>query len=161
MRCICAPAQSRIDRGMGPVALLPTWAMKRVSMSSTVIDRVTLPIAGLAAGDRAAELEDALRAVPGVASVRLDFITSAAVLDVFPRHPLSQRDLSSAVASAGYTIPVETTNLSIGGMTCGSCVMHVEHALNGIQGVREARVKPSLRKGLHRLHRRHGVPLTL
>ena len=109
-------------------------------MSSTVIDRVTLPIAGLAAGDGAAELKDALRAVPGVASVRLDFITSAAVLDVFPRHPLSQRDLSSAVASAGYTIPVETTNLSIGGMTCGSCVMHVEHALNGIQGVREARV---------------------
>ena len=115
-------------------------------MSSTVIDRVTLPIAGLSAGDGAAELEDALRAVPGVASVHLDLITSAAVLDVFPRHPLSQQDLSSAVASAGYTIPVETTNLSIGGMTCGSCVTHVEHALNGIQGVREARVNLAAEK---------------
>lgn len=109
-------------------------------MSSAVIDRVTLPIVGLNAAEGAAELEDALRAVPGVADVRLDLVTSAAVLDVFPRHPLSQQDLSDAVASAGYAIPIETTNLSIGGMTCGSCVMHVEHALSGIQGVHQARV---------------------
>ncbi len=109
-------------------------------MSSAVIERVTLPIVGLTESEGAAELQDALRAVPGVADVRLDLVTSAAVLEVFPKHPLSQQDLSDAVASAGYTIPIETTNLSIGGMTCGSCVMHVEHALNGIQGVHQARV---------------------
>lgn len=115
-------------------------------MSSSVIDRVTLPIVGLADGDGVADLEAALRAVPGVADVRLDLVTSAAILDVFPRHPLSQQDLSDAVAGAGYAIPVETTNLSIGGMTCGSCVMHVEHALNGIQGVQAARVNLAAEK---------------
>ena len=109
-------------------------------MSSTAIERVTLPIVGLTSDEGAADLEDALRAVPGVADVRLDLVTSAAVLDVFPRQSLSQQDLSTAVARAGFSIPVETTNLNIGGMTCGSCVMHVEHALNGISGVQAARV---------------------
>ncbi len=109
-------------------------------MSSAVIDRVTIPIEGLTDDEGAAELEDALRALPGVAGVYLDLVTAVAVLEVFPKHPLSQQDLSHAVASAGFAIPIETTNLSIGGMTCGSCVMHVEHALNGIQGVHNARV---------------------
>ncbi|MDE2968705.1 MAG: HAD-IC family P-type ATPase, partial [Chloroflexota bacterium] len=109
-------------------------------MSSTAIDRVTLPIVGLTSEEGAADLEDGLRAIPGVADVRLDLVTSAAVLDVLPRHSLSHRDLSAAVARAGFSIPIETTNLNIGGMTCGSCVMHVEHALHGISGVQAARV---------------------
>ena len=109
-------------------------------MSSSIIDRVTLPILGLANSDGAADLEAALRAVPGVAGVHLDMVTSAVVLDVFPRHPLSQQDLTDAVTGAGYTIPIETTNLNIGGMTCGSCVMHVEHALSHVQGVQATRV---------------------
>lgn len=109
-------------------------------MSSTAISRVTLPIVGLTDGESADELEAALRAVPGVADVRLDLVTSAAVLDVFSNHPLSPQDLNAAVASAGLTVPKETANLSIGGMTCGSCVMHVEHALNGVNGVQGTRV---------------------
>ena len=109
-------------------------------MSSAAIEHVTLPIVGLMSDEGAAGLEDALRGVPGVADVRLDLVTAAAVLDVLPRHLLSHQDLSAAVAMAGFSIPIETTNLNIGGMTCGSCVMHVEHALNGIQGVQTARV---------------------
>ena len=105
-------------------------------MSSAAIEHVTLPIVGLMSDEGAAGLEDALRGVPGVADVRLDLVTAAAVLDVLPRHLLSHQDLSAAVARAGFSIPVETTNLNIGGMTCGSCVMHVEHALNGIQASR-------------------------
>ena len=115
-------------------------------MSSPVIDRVTLPIVGLTEGEGADGLEAALRAVPGVAGVRLDLVTSAAILDVFPQHPLSQRDITEAVAEAGYAIPIETTNLNIGGMTCGSCVMHVEHALNDVQGVRGTRVNLAAEK---------------
>ena len=110
-------------------------------MSSTpALDRVTLPILGLAESDAANELREALRAVPGVADVRMDFVTSAAVLDVFASRPLAPQDLNAAVASAGFTVPTETTNLNIRGMTCGSCVMHVEHALNGVNGVQGTRV---------------------
>ena len=115
-------------------------------MSSTAIDRVTLPIVGLTNDEKAAGLEEALRAVPGVADVYLDPVTSTAILDVFPHRPLSQQDVSAAVDSAGFTISVETANLSIGGMTCGSCVMHVEHALNSVQGVHAARVNLAAEK---------------
>ena len=108
--------------------------------STSIIAKVNLPITGLTDGDSAEKLEDALRSVPGVAEVHLDLVTSAVALDVFPGYPLSPEDLSNAVGAAGYSIPTETTSLNIGGMTCGSCVMHVENALSGVNGVHGARV---------------------
>ena len=36
--------------------------------------------------------------------------------------------------------PFETVSISVSGMTCAACVMHVEHALTDVPGVEEARV---------------------
>ena len=35
---------------------------------------------------------------------------------------------------------METINLTVSGMTCGSCVKHVEKAINSIAGVRKVEV---------------------
>ena len=35
---------------------------------------------------------------------------------------------------------LETVSISVSGMTCAACVMHVEHALTDVPGVSEARV---------------------
>ena len=35
---------------------------------------------------------------------------------------------------------LETVSISVSGMTCAACVMHVEHALTDVPGVEEARV---------------------
>ena len=48
--------------------------------------------------------------------------------------------LVRAVDDTGYTIPVERADLGIAGMTCASCVAHVEGALQGVQGVLSAKV---------------------
>ncbi|MBM3934800.1 MAG: copper-translocating P-type ATPase [SAR202 cluster bacterium] len=41
---------------------------------------------------------------------------------------------------------MEKVQLSIGGMTCASCVRHVEHALSGVDGVRSATVNLATEK---------------
>ncbi len=44
-------------------------------------------------------------------------------------------DVVRAVQETGYEVPTETVVLSIGGMTCASCVAHVEDALRALPGV--------------------------
>jgi copper chaperone CopZ len=36
---------------------------------------------------------------------------------------------------------IKNTTLEVGGMTCGSCVRHVEHALRGLDGITSVEVK--------------------
>ena len=53
--------------------------------------------------------------------------------------------LTGQVAGVGA---VETISLSISGMTCASCVMHVEHALTDVPGVEAARVNLATEKAI-------------
>jgi Cu+-exporting ATPase len=43
--------------------------------------------------------------------------------------------LAGAVHNAGYEVAIEKRTLPIGGMTCASCVAHVDRALSGLPGV--------------------------
>ena len=45
-----------------------------------------------------------------------------------------------ALEDAGYGIKTERVTLDVGGMTCASCVNHVENALEGVEGVISANV---------------------
>ena len=42
--------------------------------------------------------------------------------------------IASAVTAAGYEPVIETIDIGVGGMTCASCVAHVEKALRGVPG---------------------------
>ncbi len=55
-------------------------------------------------------------------------------------------DLVEAVGETGYEIPVEKTILPIGGMTCASCVAHVEGALRDVPGVVDVNVNLATEK---------------
>ena len=48
--------------------------------------------------------------------------------------------IAEAVTEAGYEPAVETYDFGVGGMTCASCVAHVEKALKSVPGVIEASV---------------------
>ena len=43
---------------------------------------------------------------------------------------------------------LETISISVSGMTCAACVMHVEHALTDVPGVSEARVNLATEKAV-------------
>jgi Cu+-exporting ATPase len=71
--------------------------------------------------------------------VSVNLATEQAALDLESVEvPLAQ--LRQAVERAGYKVPTTRTALNIGGMTCASCVAHVEEALKGVAGVVDASV---------------------
>jgi Cu+-exporting ATPase len=81
-----------------------------------------------------------------VESAHVDLVTAEATLQVSSKTPPTPDALSAAVEAVGQRVPTEKTSLTIGGMTCASCVMHVEHALNGVAGVRLAQVNLATEK---------------
>ena len=96
-----------------------------------------LPIAGMTCASCAGRVEKALAKVPGVTSVSVNLATEQARIEA-PADSLPL--LLEAVAQAGYSVPSQTVELNIGGMTCASCAGRVEKALAKVPGVTNATV---------------------
>jgi len=79
-------------------------------------------------------VEQALKTIPGVSEVSVNLATETASVD-FDSTIATSAFLAHAVKEAGYEIPVQSHTLKIGGMSCASCVSHVEKALQKISGV--------------------------
>jgi len=84
-----------------------------------------------------AHVEKALTAVPGVRAATVNLATESASIDA---PSIDATRLRSAVEQAGYTVPAERTQLAVAGMSCASCVAHVEKALRQVPGVLGATV---------------------
>ncbi|MDD0997747.1 heavy metal translocating P-type ATPase [Pseudomonas sp. TNT2022 ID1044] len=101
---------------------------------STTFD---LPIAGMTCASCAGRVERALSKVIGASAVSVNLATEQARVQA-PADSLPA--LMEAVAKAGYSVPQQTLELSIDGMTCASCVGRVERALNKVPGVKSVSV---------------------
>ncbi|MGO4367099.1 heavy metal translocating P-type ATPase [Pseudomonas sp. PAB10] len=101
---------------------------------STTFD---LPISGMTCASCAGRVERALSKVVGASAVSVNLATEQARVQA-PRDSLPA--LMEAVQQAGYSVPAHSLELSIGGMTCASCVGRVERALNKIAGVNSVSV---------------------
>jgi len=101
---------------------------------STTFD---LPIAGMTCASCAGRVERALRKVSGASGVSVNLATEQARVQA-PGDSLPA--LMEAVERAGYSVPQQTVELSIDGMTCASCVGRVERALNKVPGVKSVSV---------------------
>ncbi|MCA4825432.1 heavy metal translocating P-type ATPase [Serratia rhizosphaerae] len=105
------------------------------SKASTAIN---FPVVGMTCASCVGRVERALKAVPGVADASVNLATERAFV-TFNGAP----DVAAAVKAvndAGYTVELETINLSVTGMTCASCVGRVERALAAVDGVEQATV---------------------
>jgi Cu+-exporting ATPase len=101
---------------------------------STTFD---LPISGMTCASCAGRVERALAKVAGASAVSVNLATEQARIQAPPG---SLPALMQAVEQAGYSVPVQTLELSIEGMTCASCVGRVERALGKVAGVNRASV---------------------
>ncbi len=101
---------------------------------STTFD---LPISGMTCASCAGRVERALSKVVGASSISVNLATEHARVQA-PRDSLPA--LMDAVQQAGYSVPRQSLELSIGGMTCASCAGRVERALNKIAGVKSVSV---------------------
>ena len=108
-------------------------------------NQITIPVEGMTCASCVSHVESALKGVPGVTRVSVNLATEQAAVELDTSGlPLEQ--LRKAVAGAGYKIPTLRASLDIHGMTCASCVSHVENALRGVSGVAEAQVNLATEK---------------
>lgn len=114
---------------------------------STNTKELSLPIAGMTCASCAAHVEKALTEVPGVADAVVNLATERATVR-FANGGVAADILIEAVRNSGYEVPSETLSLPIGGMTCASCVAHVESGLNAVPGVVQATVNLATEKAV-------------
>ncbi|QAX83159.1 copper-translocating P-type ATPase [Pseudomonas sp. DTU12.3] len=96
-----------------------------------------LPIAGMTCASCAGRVERALSKVSGASAVSVNLATEQARVQA-PGDSLPA--LMEAVERAGYTVPQQSLELNIDGMTCASCVGRVERALHKVPGVKSVSV---------------------
>lgn len=107
------------------------------------ISEITLPINGMTCASCVAHVEDALKELPGTSNVLVNLATNKANLSYDPQR-VKLDDMRRAVEDVGYAIAIAEQTLDVRGMTCASCVDHVEGALKELHGVQDAVVNLGL-----------------
>ena len=106
---------------------------------------ITLPIEGMTCASCVAHVQHGLEEVEGVLNANVNLTTEQASVVLDPTR-VSLARLIDAVRDTGYDVVTETISLPIGGMTCASCVSHVEGALAKIPGVLRVNVNLATEK---------------
>jgi len=104
---------------------------------------LALPISGMMCASCVSHVEGALKELPGTSNVVVNLATAKASLEYDPQL-VKLPDMQKAVADVGYAVPTSELTLDVRGMTCASCVDHVEGALKELTGVQEAVVNLGL-----------------
>jgi Cu+-exporting ATPase len=94
-------------------------------------------IGGMSCAACVANVEGALKGVPGVGSVIVNLATGKASVEYDPARA-SVGDLKKAVEDVGYSATLYTSTLQITGMTCASCAANVQRAVSALPGVAAA-----------------------
>ncbi|MCC0805479.1 copper-translocating P-type ATPase [Methylobacterium sp. W2] len=98
--------------------------------------RLDLPVVGMSCATCVGRVERVLAALPGASDVAVSLVTGRASL-ILDGDPAS---VVAAIGKAGYEVPETVTELSVGGLSCASCVGRVERALLALDGVSMANV---------------------
>jgi len=100
-----------------------------------------LNVKGMTCASCVASVEKSLNKLDGVKTAVVNFATESASIKYNP-DKVTLNDFKKAVQNAGYDVFDKhiVKTLRIEGMTCASCVGHVEKALNKIDGVEKATV---------------------
>ena len=98
--------------------------------------RLDLPVSGMTCAACAARIEKVLNRLPGVtASVNL--ASERASVDLASPET-TPRQVVTTIEKAGFSVPQQTLELGIDGMTCAACATRLEKVLNRIDGVEAA-----------------------
>lgn len=104
---------------------------------------LTLPVTGMTCASCISHVEKALKELPGVSNVIVNLATNKASLSYDPSK-IKLLEMKKAIEDTGYGVLLSEITLDVRGMTCASCVDHVEKALKGLSGVQEAVVNLGL-----------------
>ena len=86
---------------------------------------LSLPVEGMTCASCVGRVEKALGSLAGVSSATVNLATEKADVDYDPAG-IGAEEIAEAIGRAGYSVPEQTVELAVGGMTCASCVSRVE-----------------------------------
>jgi len=104
---------------------------------------MTLPVVGMTCASCVAHVERALNNLGGVRKAVVSLGAAKATVEYDPER-IGPAQMFAAVAEIGYEVGSAQATLNVSGMTCASCVAHVEGALAELAGVRRAVVNLAL-----------------
>lgn len=105
----------------------------------STLHAIELPIRGMTCASCVARIEDGLSKLHGVEAVNVNFATQQAMVAYDPEQVAVSR-LIREVRELGYEVATAEAVLPIRGMSCASCVQHIEQALAAVPGVVSASV---------------------
>jgi Cu+-exporting ATPase len=94
---------------------------------------IELPIAGMTCAACSTRLERNLNKLPGVSAV-VNLAAEKARIE-FDENLNTPADFVAAIAKSGFSVPLNSTELQITGMTCAACATRIEKVLNKLDGV--------------------------
>jgi P-type Cu+ transporter len=104
---------------------------------------IELPIAGMTCAACSSRLEMNLNRLEGV-SAQVNLAVEKAQVEFDPA-ATSPQAIVEQVRKTGFSVPIQTLDLAIAGMTCAACSARLEKVLNQVPGV-EARVNLATEK---------------
>ncbi len=114
-------------------------------MASDTKQEVRLKVSGMTCVNCVGAVEKALRRVDGVHSAQVNLGNETATVEFEPGK-VEATQLEEAVQEAGYQVIRDQVTVKVGGMTCVMCSGAIEKALNGLEGVMEAKVNLAAEK---------------
>ncbi|RJQ36620.1 MAG: copper-translocating P-type ATPase [Dehalococcoidia bacterium] len=96
--------------------------------------KTTLSIGGMTCAACVGHVEKALKDTRGVKGTVVNLATGKASVEYDPAET-SLSTIKKAVDEIGYEVILNTANLQVTGMTCASCVDHVQKAVSELPGV--------------------------
>jgi Cu+-exporting ATPase len=105
--------------------------------------QITLPVVGMTCASCVAHVEGALNNLSGVEKAVVNLGAGKANVDYDPAR-VSPAQMFDAIVDVGYEVGTASVTLNVQGMTCASCVAHVEGALKELDGVTKATVNLAL-----------------
>ncbi|MEJ1374129.1 MAG: heavy metal translocating P-type ATPase, partial [Candidatus Sedimenticola sp. (ex Thyasira tokunagai)] len=106
---------------------------------------LTMPIEGMTCAACSGRLEKVLSKQAGVIEARVNLASNSASID-FDATETSSNEIVSAVFRAGFSVPTETAELLIEGMTCAVCSGRLEKVLSRLSGVERVTVNLATEK---------------
>jgi Cu+-exporting ATPase len=95
---------------------------------------LTLFIGGMSCASCVANVEGALKSVPGVKNVVVNLATGKASVEYDPAQT-TPKVMKKTVEDVGYSATLNTASLQVTGMSCASCVANVQTAVAALPGV--------------------------
>jgi len=102
-------------------------------------DSITIPIKGMTCASCVSNVEKGLMEVEGVGTVSVNLASENASI-TYDNSKVTVSEFVKKIKDTGYSPITSKIVLPISGMSCASCVHHVENALKNLNGVVDAQV---------------------